>query len=110
MSLIKKSFILLIAASLAVSSLYASAAKGKKLYQKKLQSVCGKNGGDFAAAHSQHEWKEAMDAGTLNKLMIRECPAGKSFLESPKFEKKYQQHFFDFLYEYANDSGKAPSC
>lgn len=29
---------------------------------------------------------------------------------SPKFFEKNGEHIFDFLHEYANDSGNVPSC
>jgi hypothetical protein len=29
---------------------------------------------------------------------------------SPKFFEKTGEHIFDFLHEYANDSGNVPSC
>lgn len=110
MSLLKQGSLLLIAATLTITSLHAGAAKGQKYYQKKLQKTCGKNGGEFSATHSQQEWKNAMESGTLKALILKECPDAKSFLDDSKFDTKYKEHMYDFFYEYANDSGSAPSC
>jgi hypothetical protein len=95
---------------LTATSLYGSVKKGQKLYQKKLQTTCGKNGGEFSALHTQNEWKKALETGTFKAIIMNECPGAKSFLENPKFDAKYKKHLYDFFYEYANDSGNVPSC
>ena len=92
------------------TSVYADAAKGQKIYQKKLKETCGKSGGVFAASHTQMEWESAKDEGTLTEMMEAQCPSGKSFFESGKFQKKYKSHLFDFVYDFASDSGNIPSC
>jgi len=110
MRFFKRSAILLIVAALSVTALQANAKKGQKYYQKKLQKTCGKNGGEFAALHSQSEWKKAMENGTFKTEILNACPGAKSFVDDAKFEEKYQEHLYDFFYEFANDSGSAPSC
>ena len=92
------------------TSVYADVTKGQKLYTKKLKSVCGVSGAKFAASHSQMEWESAKEDGTLSDLFISACPAGEEVIKSDKFQKKYQKHIFDFVYEYANDSGNVPAC
>jgi len=88
----------------------ADAAKGQKIYQKKLKKVCGFSGGVFAAKHTQDEWSEAKDSGELGKVMTEACPAGKDFFDGKKFKKKYSTHLYDFVNDFASDSGNVPSC
>jgi hypothetical protein len=87
----------------------ADADKGKKLYQKNLKETCGISGGVFAAKYKQADWDKAYKAGTLNKKMTEACPAGKEFFESDKY-KKIEIHLYDFVHDFARDSGNIPSC
>jgi hypothetical protein len=100
----------LIGFGLLSTSVYADADKGQRIYQKKLKDVCGMTGAVFAAKHTQMEWETAKEEGTLAEMMTEACPAGKDFFESSKFEKKYKSHMFDFVYDFASDSGNIPSC
>ncbi len=100
----------LLGLSVLSTTVYADAAKGQKLYTKKLKDVCGVSGAKFAASHSQMEWETAKDDGTLSELFIGACPAGADVINSDKFQKKFQSHIYDFVYEYANDSGNVPAC
>jgi len=88
----------------------ADADKGTRIYQKKLKDVCNYSGGAFASKHTQDEWEEAKDNGELGKIMTEACPAGKDFFESSKFKDKFSTHLYDFVYDYASDSGNVPSC
>ncbi|MCV6607319.1 MAG: cytochrome C [Campylobacterales bacterium] len=83
----------------------ASVAKGQKLYQKKLKSACGFTGAAMAGKHSQDEW-EAFHKSGLDKEIRKLCPSVKD----KSLKGKYLPHYFDFFYEYANDSGNVPSC
>jgi hypothetical protein len=100
----------LIGFGLLSTSVYADADKGQRIYQKKLKDVCGMTGAVFAAKHTQMEWEMAKEEGTLAEMMTEACPAGKDFFESSKFQKKYKSHMFDFVYDFASDSGNIPSC
>jgi hypothetical protein len=91
------------------TSAFADAEKGKKLYQKNLKEVCGITGGVFAAKFKQADWDKAYKAGTLNKKMEEACPAGKAYFESDKF-KKTEEHMYNFVHDFAKDSGNIPSC
>ena len=91
------------------TALYADADKGQRIYQKKLKSVCGMTGAVFAAKHTQMEWEDAKDNGNLAETMTEICPAGKDFFEGSKF-KKYEGHLYDFVHDFASDSGNIPSC
>ncbi|WP_297440208.1 cytochrome C [Sulfurimonas sp.] len=92
------------------SAANADTSKGQRLYLKKLKSKCGFNGAIFAAKHTQAEWEEAKESGKLKDVMIEVCPGGKKFFDSPKFEKRYSEHLYDFVHDYASDSGNVPSC
>jgi 7-keto-8-aminopelargonate synthetase-like enzyme len=43
--------------SLGATTASADAAKGQKLYSKKLKKACGVNGGVVAGKHTQDEWQ-----------------------------------------------------
>ncbi len=94
------------AIALAMSSTVASAdvTKGKKLFSKKLKKKCGMTGAKMAQKHSQAEWEAIQEAGKLADEIKTICPKVK------KVKDKYIPHFYDFFYEYANDSGNVPSC
>ncbi len=84
------------------TSLSAEVAKGQRIYTKQLQKKCkNMSAGDFASKHSQDEWEEIYDAGTLSSEIKSIC--GNSISE------KLLPHIYDFAYEYANDSAKVPA-
>jgi hypothetical protein len=101
---------LLLGASVLSTTASADAAKGQKLYQKKLKDACGINGGVFAAKHTQAEWADAEKSGNLNALFEEICPAAKEIIESDKFQERYKSDIYDFVHDYASDSGNVPSC
>ncbi len=82
----------------------ADVAKGQKLYSKKLKGACGFTGAKFAAKHTQDEWQEIKDAGKMSDEIKTLCPKLK------KYKEKWDGNVFDFVYEYASDSGNVPSC
>jgi hypothetical protein len=92
----------LAAALLAGSALYADAAKGQKLYQKKYKSACGMSGAKMAGAHTQDEWADMNEDGTLLEYLNGKC--------GNKVQEKHLQHLYDFFYEFGSDSGNVPSC
>jgi len=106
----KVAFAAIIGLGLIATTASADASKGKRIYQKKLKSVCGFSGAVFAAKHTQDEWAEAKDNGELGKVMEEACPAGKDFFESSKFKNKFSSHLYDFVHDFASDSGNIPSC
>ena len=85
---------------------FADAAKGKKIYQKKLKKACGFTGAKFAAKHTQDEWKTIYDSGKFKDEIKAICPKVKA----NKLKDKYLKDLFDFAYEFASDSGNVPSC
>lgn len=98
--------VLLSALLLSVGASVASAdvAKGQKLYLKKLKGSCGINGAKMASKHSQMEWEDLKN--NLAAEIKNICPDVKD----SALKEKYLPHYFDFFYEYANDSGNVPSC
>ena len=96
-------FAVVIGLSFVSTASFAGAAKGQKLFIKKMKKSCGFSGGVMAKKHTQGEWKAIQDAGKLNDEMIKICPNAKPLKE------KYVSHVYDFLYNYASDSGNVPS-
>nr|WP_321267231.1 cytochrome C [uncultured Sulfurimonas sp.] len=87
-------------------TLNADVAKGQKLYLKKLKGACGMNGAKMASQHSQDEWESFKESGKLADELKKICPKAKD----SALKDKYLEHYFDFFFEYANDSGNVPSC
>jgi len=86
------------------TSISADERKGQKIIIKKLKSDCGFNGAVLAGKHTQDQWEEIYKAGDLNKEIKIICPKSKPLKES------YLPHVYEFLYNYAVDSGNVPSC
>jgi len=81
----------------------ADAAKGQKLYSKKLKKKCGMNGAKFAAKHTQDEWESIKGAGKFADEVANIC-------HGAKIKSKYENDIYDFAYQFASDSGNVPSC
>ncbi len=90
------------------SAAQADAKKGQKLYLKACKA-CHGNGTKGAAMHSQAEWTKLFENDAAGMVEAHKGTKGEKKM-SPKFFKKRGQHIFDFLHEYANDSGNVPSC
>jgi len=90
------------------SSAQADVKKGQKLYLKACKS-CHGNGTKGAALHSQAEWKKLFENNAQGMVDAHKGTKGEKKM-SPKFFEKRGSDIFDFLYEYANDSGNVPSC
>ncbi|ADN08811.1 hypothetical protein [Sulfurimonas autotrophica] len=91
--------------SLGATVASADAAKGQKLYAKKLKEACGMNGAKFAAKHTQDEWDEIGVKG-MAKEIKNICPK----VQDKALKSKYLQHYYDFAHDFASDSGNVPSC
>jgi hypothetical protein len=90
------------ATALTVSFAQADVAKGQKLYQKKYKKSCAMSGAKMAGSHTQDEWEEMRDEGTLLEYLNGKCGGG--------VQEKHLEHLYDFFYEYGSDSGNVPSC
>ncbi len=101
-------FIAILGLSFVSTSAFADAAKGQKLYVKKLKRACAKSGvatgAVLAKKHTQAEWQAIEKAGNLQKEISKFCPKAKPL------RKRYLKDIYDFLYNYASDSGNVPSC
>lgn len=97
-------FILMVTLGFVASPVFADAGKGQKIFIKLMKKPCGFNGGVMAKKHTQEEWKSINDSGKLNEELLKECPSAKPLND------RYVPHVYDFLYNYASDSGNVPAC
>jgi len=104
-NLVKIALSAVVMVSLGSTVASASAAKGQKLYSKKLKRACGMDGGKFAAKHTQDEWDEIGVKG-MAKEIKKICPKVKD----RALRSRYLKDYFDFAHDYASDSGAVPSC
>jgi len=96
-------FAVVVGLSFVSTASFAGAAKGQKLIIKKLKKPCGFNGAVLAKKHTQDEWKAIQDSSKLNDELMKICPKAKPLKE------KYLIHVYDFLHNYASDSGNVAS-
>ena len=82
----------------------ADAEKGQKYYMKKLKKACGISGGAMASKHTQEEWQSLKGEIAAEIKVI--CPKAKD----SALKDKYLEHYYDFFFEYASDSGNIPAC
>ncbi len=101
-NLLKIVISILLGVSIISTQLFSDVAKGQKIYTKKLKSKCGISGSSFAGKHSQDQWEEIYDAGKLNDEI-------KNICHGYGVDNSSLPHIYDFVYEYANDSGNVPS-
>lgn len=94
--------IALLGLTLLTTTTSADVKKGQKIYLKKLKALCGFSGAKFAYTHTQDEWEAIKEAGKFAAEVKRLCPKAN-------IKAKYVPHVYDFVYEYASDSGKVPS-
>jgi len=80
----------------------ADVKKGQKIFLKNLKVPCGFSGAKFAVKHTQDEWEAIKGAGKFESETKKFCPKAK-------MKAKYVPDVYDFVYEYAKDSGKVPS-
>ena len=81
-----------------------SVSRGQRLYLKRMKNPCGMNGADFAKKHTQDVWQTLKEVGYFSQEVAKICPNLKEFKEA------WREKIFDFVYEYASDSGHVPSC
>lgn len=86
------------------ANIYADSDKGLKLFRKELRTTCGFSGNVMAKKHTQAEWKSIYEEGKLNAALMQECPKIKLIKDNSLVD------IYDFLYEYALDSGNTAMC
>ncbi len=101
-NLLKIVIFIILGITIVSTQLFSDVAKGQKIYTKKLKAKCGISGSTFAGKHSQDQWEEIYDAGKLNDEI-------KNICHGHGVDRKSLPHIYDFVYEYANDSGNVPS-
>lgn len=99
-----KIFLIAVALLLVSTNVQADVGKGQKVIIKKLKTDCGFNGSVLAHKHTQVEWKKINDTGALGAELKTLCPKSKPL------KQKYLPHVYDFVYNFALDSGNVPSC
>lgn len=85
-------------------SAFADVDKGQKIFGKELKNACGFSGNVMARKYKQSEWKDIFESGKLNEELMKQCPNAKPLKNSDI------QHVYDFLYNYAIDSGNTATC
>jgi len=78
--------------------------KGQKIFGKKLKGACGFSGAKFAASFTQAEWEKIHEEGRMEEEIKKLCPNIQTW------NKKWEDHLFEFGYEYGKDSGNEPAC
>jgi len=86
------------------TSAVADEKKGQKVIIKMLKKDCGFNGAELAKKHTQKDWKMIYEQDSLPTEIKKLCPNSKPLKE------KYYPHVYDFLFNYALDSGNVPAC
>ena len=92
--------------TLGATTATASPDKGQKYFTKKLKSVCGLSGAAMAGKHTQEEWQSIQGSTGVAAEIKVICPKAKD----SALKDKYLEHYFDFFFEYASDSGNIPAC
>lgn len=93
----------LLGMTLLSSTASADVKKGQKIYLKKLKAPCGINGSQFARKHTQDQWEAIHEAGKFANEVKTICPKAT-------IKANYVPDVYDFVYEYASDSGNVPAC
>jgi hypothetical protein len=104
--LLKLALTAAVACSLTATVASADVTKGQKLFSKKLKKACGFSGAKMAGKHSQDQWEAIQENGKLADEIKTICPG----VQDKSLKEKFIPHYYDFFYEYANDSGNVPSC
>ncbi len=78
--------------------------KGEKIFIKNLQGICKLSSISFAGMHSQDEWEAIVQAGEFESEIFTICPKVKK-----SYQKAWSPNLYQFVYEYANDTGNVPS-
>ena len=105
-NIIKVAFAALLLLTIGTTAANANSDKGKKYFAKKLKKPCGITGAALAGKHTQAEWKHINEKGAIAAEIKTICPK----VEDGALKDKYVPHYFDFLFNYASDSGNIPSC
>lgn len=104
MKLLKLVFIGALALGITSTGALANADKGQKLFIKKLKDPCGMTGAKMASKKTQAQWEKIGNGAGLKAEIQRICP------KATDIDDKFLEHYYDFFYKFASDSGNVPSC
>ncbi len=104
MKLLKLVFVGALALGISSTGALANADKGQKLFVKKLKEECGMTGAKVAGKHTQAQWEKIGNGAGLEKEIKTICP------KVGDIDDKFLEHYYDFFYKFASDSGNVPSC
>ena len=90
--------------SLSASGEYANPERGQKLFATKIFNECGITCNVMAKNHTQDEWENLHKNNKVMDTLSDKCPI------IGEFNKKEVQVIYEYMYEYASDSGKVAAC
>ena len=83
---------------------YGNASKGKRIYKKKMQKICGFSAAKMTRKHTQAEWESLYEGGKFLEEIHHICPD----LDTHSLQSKWVEHLYDMSLKYAKD-GVAPN-
>ena len=95
--------LLIILSLLLTSTMQANYKLGSIDYKINIKKECKMSSWELARNHTQDEWEELFQKKDLLLTIQTIC-------KSKNIKIKNEEDLFDFLYEYASDSGNVPSC
>ncbi len=104
MKLLKLVFVGALALGISSTGALANADKGQKLFAKNLKEECGATGAKIAAKHTQAQWEKIGNGAGLEAEIKKLCP------KAEPVKANFLEHYYDFFYKFASDSGNVPSC
>ena len=80
------------------------AKRGKEIFENKIKFYCGLSDVNLLPIHTQNEWEAIAQAGKFKEEILKICPKLKDI-----YKDKWSADLYQFVYEYASDSGNIPS-
>jgi len=80
------------------------AIKGKEIFINKIKFYCGISDYNLLTIHTQDEWEAIAQTGKFKEELLQICPKLKDI-----YKDKWSADLYQFVYEYASDSGNIPS-
>jgi len=80
------------------------AMKGKEIFINKIKFYCDMSDYNLLLAYTQDEWEAIAQTGKFKEELFKICPKLKDI-----YKDKWSADLYQFVYEYASDSGNIPS-
>jgi len=80
------------------------ATRGKEIFLNRIKFHCDISDNEFLPIHTQDEWEDIVQAGKFKEEVLNICPKLKDI-----YTDKWSADLYQFLYEYASDSGNIVS-